>query len=149
MLIRLLIVICWFVCTQAQSTQDTSISVNLNLSKECFEKESLNQSYTEIAGVTGFFFSFKLTPQCVHQPLEVSVTSVNNETFSGFHTVSEDESVSDVLTFSCTMPTPIFTREGMVSTIFLNTRGEIELPSVNRQVNLYFATTNPQYCQNE
>ena len=149
MLIRLLIVMCWFVCTQAQSTQDTSISVNLNLSKECFEKESLNQRYAEIAGVTGFFFSFKLTPQCVHQPLEVSVTSVNNEAFSGFHAVSEDESVSDVLTFSCTMSTPIFTREGMVSTIFLNTRGEIELPSVNRQVNLYFATTTPQYCQNE
>ena len=149
MLIRFLVVSFWLMSTYAQAAQGTDISMHFNLPEECFDQEVMNQRYADVAGVKGFYISLKLLPQCASRQLMLSVTSANNETFSGFDIPLDKTSLTHTLIFSCAMPTPIFIERGKVSTLFIMTRGESDNAEADRQVTLNFATSEPQYCEEE
>ena len=121
-----------------QAAEPSPILFKVNLPESCFDADSITKFHTELAGEPGFFLTFRLLPECARYALTGLVTGNEGESFSGIHTVTEDEYVSDTLLFCCDEPTRIYSQPNTTSVIFLNKRGESESMAY-RDVKVVFA----------
>lgn len=128
------------------NAEENIITFEMSLPESCFEKDSITQQQFTIAGVPGLSVSFKLLPACDCNILEAAVVGNIDETFTGIHSVWEDENVSDTLIFRKSKPTTIYAMPGKTSSIFLTMQGDKGMPEEDRKVHLTFVDSKPKRC---